>query len=87
LHARQLDQRYAELVPHDWREPDVRQRLNDLGASATCWVVSDDPDLDARCLALESALEQLLFQDAIGFVSCVRATRTAFVAKYLGATV
>jgi hypothetical protein len=71
LHARQVDQRHAELVPHDWREPDVRQRLSDLGAPATCWVVSDNPDLDARCLALENALEQLLFQDAIGFVSCV----------------
>jgi hypothetical protein len=68
-----LDPRYATLhemhVKHDAHVDQIYALLTDLGAPATCFVLSDD-DLDGKHLPLRDAVEGLMWAGA-GFVSCL----------------
>lgn len=70
-HFRDLDERFAEVVPRDADAATVFGLLTSAGAPETCSVFSEDPDLDGRALPLRQALEDVLFSHFAAFVSCL----------------
>lgn len=45
--------------------------LRERGAGEKCWVISEDSDLDAREMDLETALEQTIGYQTGTFLSCI----------------
>lgn len=82
-HFRWFDERFASSIP--WKvDPSLKlsQRhlqgieniarlLKSRGAGQTCWVISEDSDLDGRELNLEDALEQVIGCDMGTILSCI----------------
>jgi len=49
----------------------VSRLLKSKGAGKTCWVISESPDVDAKELYLESALEAVFGRDMGTILSCI----------------
>jgi len=82
-HFRWFDQRYA--TPIFWKvDPNLKlwerhvqgieniyRMLKSKGAGATCWVISEDSDIDGRELELRAALEHVNGRGMGTILSCI----------------
>lgn len=50
---------------------DVEELLRADGAPASCYVLSEDSDIDGRMLDLHDALSNIVFTDYAGVISCI----------------
>jgi hypothetical protein len=71
-HFRDLDPRYASPIPAGVQTPSqIAALLRDRGAPATCYVLSEESDLDGREFPLTEALERVVGRGMGTFLSCV----------------
>ena len=71
-HLRDLDDRYARLVPPSDQHPGaIAALLRAAGAPATCYLLSEAAALDGREMQLEDALEEVVGGGLGTFVSCL----------------
>jgi hypothetical protein len=82
-HFRWFDQRFAAPIPwkvdpklklwdrHFQGIEDIQQLLKSKGAGMTCWVLSEDPEIDGRELELRAALEHVSGRQIGTILSCV----------------
>jgi len=82
-HFRWFDRQYATPLPwkvdpklkpgerHVQGIDDICRLLKSKGAGATCWVMSEDRELDARKLDLRTALEHINGRQIGTLLSCV----------------
>lgn len=77
-----LDERWVvQIPPAQQHPPEIEELLRSRGAGDTCYVVSDDSDLDGRRLPLSEAL-----RDVVGFgmgtlISCIPGELAYFKAR------
>lgn len=67
-HCRDLDDRFATVLPS---AIDVVQLLESHGAPSECWVISDNPEIDRRDMALAEAVAQLHWASWGTILSCI----------------
>ena len=69
-HFQHLDPRYAQLL-----SPTDQERIGDIlrreGAPATCYVLSEDTELDGRVMDLDVALGEIVGRGMGTFISCI----------------
>jgi hypothetical protein len=71
-HCRDLDPRYATLIHSDQQsDPSIESLLQRKGAPETCYVMSDNDDIDGREMSLSAALAETVGMGAGTFISCV----------------
>lgn len=71
-HFKHLNPQYAVTIPTNQRKPDsLLKFLTGMGAGTSCWVISENPDMDGRELDLESALKETVGRQMGTFLSCV----------------
>jgi hypothetical protein len=82
-HFRWFDQRFAAPIPrkvdpklnlwdrHTQGIENIHRLLKSKGAGLTCWVVSEDPEIDGRELELRAALEHVNGRQIGTILSCV----------------
>ena len=82
-HFRWLDQRFATPIPRKvdpklklWERhvqgiENIYRLLKSKGAGASCWVISEDPEIDGRELDLRTALEHVNGRQIGTILSCV----------------
>jgi hypothetical protein len=80
-HLTHLDPRFATPVPaEEQRALGLGARLREKGAGDRCYLLSEDPDLDGRELALDEALVTIVDGGShhATFVSCVAGSLAYF---------
>lgn len=71
-HCHDLDPRYAKLLPsNEQSATSIESLLRRKGAPETCYVMSDNRDIDGREMSLSDALTETLGMDAGTLISCV----------------
>lgn len=84
-HFRWFDQRFAAFIPwkvdpnpklSPWEKhvsgiENIYRLLKSKGAGLTCWVISEDPEIDGRELDLKAALEHVNGRQIGTILSCV----------------
>ncbi|MGB7750308.1 MAG: hypothetical protein WCF88_02070 [Candidatus Acidiferrales bacterium] len=71
-HFKHLDPRFAFSIPGNHKNPaSLRKLLVTKGAGSTCWVISENRDLDGREMDLEAALQEAIGYQMGTFISCV----------------
>jgi hypothetical protein len=71
-HCQDLDPRYAMLVPSNQQsEASIESLLRRKGAPDTCYVMSDNRDIDGHEMSLSDALIKTVGMDAGTFISCL----------------
>lgn len=71
-HFKHVDTRWAFAVPKDLlRAADVALFLNAKGAPDTCYVISEDDDLDGKEISLAKALAAIIGRGIGTFLSCL----------------
>jgi hypothetical protein len=70
-HFRDLDPRFARIVPQPHAASSILRLLQSRGAPAECYVVSEDEDLDARIMPLASALDAVVASGMGTLLSCI----------------
>ena len=71
-HCQDLDPRFAKLIPsNEQSEQSSENLLRTKGAPDKCHVMSDNPDIDNREMALTDALSKTVAMDAGTLISCV----------------
>jgi hypothetical protein len=82
-HFRWFDQRFATPIPwkvdpklklweqHVQGTENIYRLLKSKGAGVTCWVISEDPEIDGRELDLKAALEHVNGRQIGTILSCV----------------
>jgi hypothetical protein len=71
-HFHDLDSRFVVALPsseHDARA--IERELRRRGASESCYVVSENSELDGRCMPLAEALDRVVGAGMGTLVSCV----------------
>jgi hypothetical protein len=71
-HFKSLDPRYCIGLPNAVRTPEeIATFLHQEGAPPTCWVTSEDRDLDRQEMSLVEALKRIVGYQMGTFLSCV----------------
>lgn len=71
-HCRDLDPRFATLIPSNQQSAtSIEALLRRNGAPETCYVMSDNRDMDGREMSLSDALSETVGMDAGTLISCV----------------
>ena len=71
-HFKWLDPRFvAEIRPSDQHPDSIAALLKGKGSPASCWLISEDPDLDAQELPLLQALKEIVGMGTGTIVSCI----------------
>jgi hypothetical protein len=71
-HLNSLDPRYIVPLPPKKLFPEqIAAILTQKGAPQTCWVTSENPDLDGREMALHEALKEVVGLQMGTFLSCI----------------
>ena len=71
-HCHDLDPRFAKLIPSNQQsEESIENLLRQKGAPDKCHVMSDNPDIDNREMALSDALSKTVALDAGTLISCI----------------
>jgi len=71
-HCNDLDPRYATLIPANQQSDlSIELLLRRKGAPETCYVMSDNRDLDGREMSLADALNETVGLGAGTFISCL----------------
>jgi hypothetical protein len=69
--AGDFDGRCATELSSSLSARDVEELLRADGAPASCYVLSEDSDIDGRMLDLHDALSNIVFTDYAGVISCI----------------
>lgn len=84
-HCRDLDPRYATLIPSSQQsDPLIEALLRRKGAPESCYVMSDNRDIDGREMSLLSALNKTVGMGAGTFISCIPGKLGYFELEDLG---
>jgi hypothetical protein len=70
-HFKDLDRRFATIVPQPQAASSILRLLQSRGAPAECYVVSEDEDLDAQIMPLASALDAVVASGMGTLLSCI----------------
>jgi hypothetical protein len=71
-HFKHLDMRHAvQIPPHQQHTAEILQLLRLKGAPETCYVLSEDSELDGREISLSEALEEVVGRGMGTFLSCL----------------
>ena len=71
-HCHDLDPRYATLIPSNQQsDSSIESLLRRKGAPETCYVISDNRNLDAREMSLSDALRKTVGMGVGTFISCL----------------
>ena len=71
-HCCDLDPRFATLIPSNQQSAtEIESLLRRNGAPDTCYVMSDNRDIDAREMSLSEALLETVGMDAGTLISCI----------------
>ena len=71
-HCRDLNPRFARLIPSNQDSAaSIEVLLRQKGAPDTCYVMSDNPEIDGREMALTDALLKTVAMDAGTLISCI----------------
>jgi hypothetical protein len=71
-HFKHLNTQFAFSVPGNQRNPaSLLRLLTQKGADPTCWVISENSDIDGREIDLQSALKETVGSQMGTFLSCV----------------
>ena len=71
-HCDDLDPRYATLIPPNQQfAPSIESRLRQRGAPETCYVISDNREIDGHEMSLSDALLETVGHGAGTFISCI----------------
>src|ERR1043166_4396112 len=71
-HCHDLDPRYATLIPPNQQsDSSIESLLRRKGAPETCYVMSDNRDIDGREMSLSDALTETVGMGAGTFISCL----------------
>ena len=71
-HFKSLDSRRCFSLPKGVHTPDeIATFLNKKGAPQSCWILSENPDLDGREMPLLQALKDVVGHQMGTFLSCV----------------
>src|ERR1700733_15972790 len=71
-HFKSLNPKYSFMIrPSEKDPPSVAALLRSKGAGSTCWVISENRDLDAREMNLELALKETIGRQMGTIISCV----------------
>ena len=74
-HFKHLDQRYAVPILPSRQDPtEIHKLLQQFGAPAECWVVSNELELDARWMNLKEVLEEIVGRTLATFLCCINGT-------------
>lgn len=71
-HCRDLDPRFAKRIPANQdSDPAIEALLRQKGAPDTCYVMSDNSDIDGREMPLTEALLKTVAMDSGTLISCI----------------
>lgn len=71
-HFNYLNAKFVIGIPGNQQHlSSILSLLRERGAGEKCWVISEDSDLDAREMDLETALEQTIGYQTGTFLSCI----------------
>ena len=71
-HCHDLDPRFAKPIPPNQQSArSIETILRHKGAPDTCYVMSDNPQIDSREMSLSDALLETVGMDAGTLISCV----------------
>jgi len=71
-HCHDLDARYATLIPSNQQSDGfIESLLRRKGAPETCYVMSDNRDIDGREMSLSEALAKTVGLGSGTFISCL----------------
>jgi hypothetical protein len=71
-HCRDLDSRFAKLIPPNQQSAQsIEALLKSNGAPNSCYVMADNPRIDGREMSLNDALLEIVGMDAGALVSCI----------------
>ncbi|MBL4699156.1 MAG: hypothetical protein JKX70_10020 [Phycisphaerales bacterium] len=71
-HLRDLNEKCTVQIKPNYQYPDqISQLLREKGAPKTCWVVSTNPDLDAKELDLDFVLSEIIGRSHGTLLSCI----------------
>ena len=71
-HCHDLDPRFAKPIPPNQQSPQsIETMLRRKGASDTCYVMSDNRQIDGREMSLSDALSETVGMDSGTLISCV----------------
>jgi len=71
-HCRDLDPRFTSRIPGNQSSAEsIKAMLRQKGAPDSCYVMSDNPDIDGREMPLTEALSKTVGMDAGTLVSCI----------------
>lgn len=70
-HARDFDSRYATQLASSLSVRDTEKFLRDAGAPTSCYVLSEDTEIDGRILDLGEALSSVVLAYGAGLISCI----------------
>jgi hypothetical protein len=71
-HCHDLDSRFATRIPPNQQSAQtIAGMLKSNGAPTTCYVMSEDPQIDGREMDLDEALAEVVGKDAGAFLSCI----------------
>ncbi|HEY0763986.1 MAG TPA: hypothetical protein VGD61_16545 [Pyrinomonadaceae bacterium] len=71
-HCHDLDPRFAKRIPSNQDSAtSIEALLRQKGAPETCYVMSDNPDIDGREMSLTDALLKTVAKDAGTLISCI----------------
>jgi hypothetical protein len=71
-HFKSLDPQYCVGLPNAVHTPgEIATFLNEKGAPPTCWVTSEDRDLDRQEMSLVEALKSIVGYQMGTFLSCI----------------
>jgi hypothetical protein len=71
-HCHDLDPRYATLIPSNQQsDTSIESLLRRKGAPDTCYVMSDNRDIDGLEMSLSDALAKTVGMDAGTLISCL----------------
>jgi hypothetical protein len=85
-HFQHLDPRYAKSIEPSAQTPDgIAAILKQRGSPETCYVISDNLNLDGKEIPLSTALEQVVGAGLGTFISCVPGVLGYFEGEDAGA--
>ena len=71
-HFKALDPRYCFAIPNvEHTAEQIAAFLTSRGAPFSCWVTSEDSDLDGKAMPLLEALKEVLGRQMGTFLSCI----------------
>jgi len=71
-HFKALDFTYAKIIPAvQQNASSIAKLLTSKGAGQTCWVISEDSEIDAKQMDLQAALRVTIGRGVGTIISCV----------------